>query len=278
MKRIIRSAISLVMVLIAACSEDNPVGPLQNDFAFPLEVGNKWQYNRIFTQFNIRSQNPNPSFSDTTLLGSATLEIVRKDTLRDSLETFVVAETGVNAGRTFESENYYNNTKDGLFFYAYSGAGLIIPKSTAQKRFLYKGRHFSSIAEISRFLQQVVTTAASTDSLIFEEPPLKSLQYPLRVDLEWVYRKAGAPFGIRKKVVGTENVKTPAGEFNCVKIQWLIDVVNDVEFFDFISSEGLIERSITVHDVQVVDEQNPDGIGVIIDTRDESVLSDLDLQ
>jgi hypothetical protein len=73
----------------------------------------------------------------------------------------------------------------------------------------------------------------------------------------------------------------PAGNFDCVKMQWLYDLNQDGEwdddiiFFDYLCGQGIIKRSILVKDLMIVNE-NFELVG-LADSRAESVLLWLNL-
>ena len=273
--------IGLFLVTMLGCSkDDNPVDLGDNDFVYPLTVGNKWEYSRAFSIFNFRSDSTDSTPGDT-IFATSSIEIVRTDTLLDSIECFVLQEVFTEQEDTFVDESYYSNEEDGLYHWAYNGAGYAIPKTIAGKRIYFKGRYFSSVREISRFVERAIAKRiVMSDSIYYEDPPLQSLAYPLSDGLQWTY--AGNPWRHDKKVVGEENVTVAAGTFRCYKIQRLIDLDDngewddDIEFYDYMSSQGLIERDALFKDMIWVNER---GLGLgIFDSRDKYELTGLNLK
>lgn len=274
----------LFMFILLNCSEDkNPIGSEDNNFIYPLKIGNRWEYTREILVY-FRADTSQVTAVDDTISSISTIQIVRTETLTGFIRTYVFNESLVGEeGCSFESESYYNNQEDGFYLYAYRGPGYIIPKSSVQKRIYFKGRYFRDIREIISFIEKAIPNKYTrSDSLIYEDPPLKSLPYPLEIGKQWVYREVGNPWRIDKKVLGKENVTVPAGEFNCYKIQWLIDLddngewENDMEFFDYICTKGLIRRHILFKDLGWTDEEG-NQIGKF-DVEEDSQLSSVHLK
>jgi hypothetical protein len=277
------SKMFVVLALLAAlpaCSDD-PAGP-GDGFVYPLQLGNKWEYAREFSSFNFRPDTTAVAIADTTILSTVSIEITRTEKLPGSITASVLYEKLVEGDRVVqESESFYANQEDGLYFYRYKGAGHVIPKRSADRRIYFKGRYFRSAREVVSFLEK---TVAGSDSMIVEDPPLKALPYPIEVGAQWVYRREGKPWRIDKKVVAEgEKVKVPAGEFESYKIQWLHDIDQDgewdpdVQFFDYVSPQGLIKRDILLKDLVWVGPDGPEPIGKF-DTRDVSQLTRVNLE
>lgn len=270
--------IALLGLMLNSCSSDNPVQD-EGEFTYPMKVGNRWQYHREIAMFNFRPDSGHVSFDDTTFLSSSVVEVIRTDLLRDSINTFVFRENLTENGRTFAGETHLNNKADGMYYYAYTGAATVTPlKASLRPRLLFKGKGFISAGELLRLIEKGrPAVSIQSDSLRFEEPPLRSLIYPLQIGTQWNYRAAGSPWRYDKKVVGKESLKVPAGSFSCMKVQWLIDVSDDgmfdddIEFFDFIANSGLVRRSILIKDVALTNESSPERIG-LIDIKEDAQL------
>ena len=107
---------------------------MTEDFAFPLKIGNKWEYAITFSTFNIRGDTAGINFLNTTIVANVVLETVRKDTLQNGVKTFVFHETQTFENLSLESETYYNNEVNGLFLYARSGEHATLLKSVRKGR------------------------------------------------------------------------------------------------------------------------------------------------
>ena len=277
--------VSIGFLLFLSCSDDSSVDP-EELFKYPLEIGNKWTYSTEVYSFNFRFEDPNVDTSSFAfrLNGVQTAEIIRKETLLDSIEAHVFSTTLVENGITGQSQHYINNKEDGLYHYAYMNIGatrIIVPKKTNVGKIRFNGRTYSSINEIREDVKSSFSKLANnnSDSLIIESSPLQRIKYPLSEQVsEWIYRNSGEPFIIAKKYIGRETITIPSGEYNCYKLQWLYDFNNDnvwddhIQFFDYISEKGLIKRSILFENVTL---DNPDGSSGSFNSIEEIILTDV---
>ncbi len=277
---------SLTLILIIVFSslsckkDDNPVVSELGSFQYPLAIGNQWDYQRTFSVENFRSDSAGANISiDTSITHSVHMEIVRKEVLHNSIETYVLQEIIIENAYRFIDETYFANQDSGLYFYAYNYGGIMIPKATTNKKFIFKGRAFSTVKDITSYITKAIPSNYSlVDSLTYEIPPLASLKYPLKSNSEWTYRYSGTR--IDKKVIGLEQINVRGGKFTCYKIQWLYDMNNDTKwdddiiFYDYVCEKGLIQRSIFLKDIIVASEESPEGIGKV-DVKDESILTHL---
>lgn len=277
--------IGLFTVTTGCDKDDNPVGPNNNeDFVYPLQVGNQWEYSRISSTFNFRPNTSNNNqLSEGTTTSSVMIQITKNETINDSVETCVLQETVTGNNRTFVDESCYANRDSGLYFYAYHGSGNVIPKALHHNQILFKGRYFNNVREIISYITKAVPgNYVMNDSLTYEIPPLLSLKYPLEKGSQWTYRYPGQPWRIDKKITGDKKVRVPAGTFVCFKIQWLYDMDhdnewdNDIVFYDYVCEKGLIKRSVLIKNQMLTGEDGPEPIG-LIDSMDESVLTGLSL-
>ena len=226
------------LIYFVGCSKlQNPVQPIGGDMIYPLAIGNEWSYVRLFSVLNYRPFQPNVTPPrDTTIFGRDVVRITRQDTLHDSISTFVLLDILYEDARSFPSEAYFNNKEDGLYFYAYKNANHAVPKATLSRKIHFKGRYFNSISEITSLITNVGWSNNSTDdSIRFENPPLKSLPRVYRIGDQWTYRENGKPFRIDKKIVGKELLQTHGGNFECYKVQWLIDFDDNGQWDEEIS-------------------------------------------
>jgi len=287
MKDLFRNlTIFFLLTAIFRCSKDYNLIDPSSDYFYSLKIGNKWEYTGEFYAFNFRPDTAGVTFPSDTILYNSVVEIVRTAILHGSIKTYVLLERLEENDRYFEGESYFNNREDGLYLYAYQGSVHAIPKPLAlnEKRIYFKGRYFSHIREIARFIEKVIPFGYETsDSLYYEDPPLQSLKYPVQIGSQWVYRKVGNSWRIDKKILGKERIGVSAGEFNCYKIQWLYDVDNngewddDIEFFDYICSDGLIRRDILMKDL-IWGELDPDKSSGKFDVKEEFQLTNFHLE
>ena len=274
----------LTIIFITGCDKD-PTGPRGSGFIYPLKVGNQWEYDRTFSTFNFRPDSSNDDqYNDINITSSVIIEIIRREPTPDSIDVFVFQETLNENDRPLVSNSFYANLDSGLYFYGNSGPAYVTPKASLNNRFLFKGRYFNNIREITSYITNAVPKnyILIGPSMSENPPPLQSLKYPIYIGSQWTFRNSGNPWLIDKKIINYEKVTVPVGSFVCIKVQWLFDIDTDnvwdedIIFYDYICKKGLIKRSIVFKDIIATGELNPEPLG-LIDVRDESILTKLTL-
>jgi hypothetical protein len=230
-------------------------------FEYPLEIGNRWVYSTeiIWTNFEPDSMEDEIDPPETS---SALCEVIGKQILLDSVETVVLGTTEQTSRYQYVSHHFYRETEEGLFILAYQNAGsaIIHPKSENKKRIHFKNKQFESIHQLSNFMQQALPEQRIvSDSLIYEDPPVQTLKYPLEPGSQWTYRYDFAPWRIDKTVIGKTTLSLDIGVFECFHIKWLYDWDQngvwdeDLSIDDYIGKEGLLKRTVTFLNVGYVD-------------------------
>ena len=236
-------------------------------FFYPLAVGNRWEYAGWLILFNFQPAGlANYRYPDTMYKNSI-VEITRLERLLGSVPIHVFHETVVVEGLTpgndtFHTDHYFAGTEDGLYYYGSSGTVVTgaVPLKIRPGEFIsFKGRRFDSVKEILDLLSASVQAFEKIEVSANDEYPLKSLQYPLEVGSQWVYRGPRDFWLIHKRVTDWQSIDVPAGDFDCFEIQWLYDMDedsqwdDDIEVFDYISGIGLVKRSITIRGLVMLD-------------------------
>ncbi len=285
--------ILFLLLLIISCKEDdNPITTDEDQFLYPMEVGNKWEYDRHFAMFNFRPIDSldYPRYDDSIhYYSKIVVEVVREETILDTVEAFVFqsSESSSLSIQNFWSEHYYANRKDGLFLYGYklTGGGVNgLPKITNSEKIVFKGKEFNSVDEIIQTLDLILPKVYNiySDSIYYEDPPIKVLKYPFETANEWIYRPPNQPFAISKRVLGKENMELFSRTFVCSKIEWLYDLDSNDEWdeeisvIDFVADEGLIKRTFFVKDLVITTVASPDSNGYF-DSSEEIILTNTNL-
>ena len=252
-------ALLLISLSIITCgcifSNDNNENT-KKSFTFPLKVGNRWEYSGELKFFNFNPDTMAVAFGDTLHKSTIIQEIVRTETLLDSIDTYVFHETHTyeNYG-VFETNAYYHEKETGLYRVAYDRGSKLSLKPAVKEKIYFKGRCFSSVSEITAWIQDMLPRAKTvSDSLIYEYFTRQSLKYPLEEGSQWVYHNSN--WRIDKRVEGKEKVIVPAGTFTCYKIRWLYDFDGDEEWdddigmTDYICSKGLVRRYLLIEGIE----------------------------
>jgi hypothetical protein len=271
--------LSMLAAILFSCefssdSNDN----LPGNFEYPLKIGNVWEYERVFEQFNFRPDSLRNIFPETKYVSRSFVEVKKDTTLQDSLQCKIVQEKITEERQDFLSWGYYANKTEGFYEYAYKtgGGGLTMPKQRTDFEYNIAGISFRNIRDASDYFEKHLPVYANlNDTLIYWDPKRKVLKYPPEIGEEWILYQ-GVPFTIHKKIIGRELVSTVTGNYNCYKIQWIYSGVTNINviFYDYICEKGLIKRSILFKDVVVSSDDNPEGIGYM-DSSDETVLTDI---
>jgi len=260
-----------------------------NEFTYPLAVGDRWEYRYTSIGFNYRPDSLR-YYYPWNYTGAATVEIVRPDTLGDTLVTYVFHTSMAINDTVYESDHYMNNTADGFYLYAYNNSNMVAPtKSWLRSKGglnIYAGLGVPGgpVDLDWAFNDGLSGGPGPGDSLYYESPPVQSLAYPLDVGRQWTVREhnpSGLPWRIDKKIVDYGPQRVPAGTFDCFTIQWLWDIDNDgnwdtgYEGYDYVAPQGLIKRVIIVHDLFATSYNGPSGLFDVIETIE---LTDLNVR
>jgi len=253
-KVLILSIIILAVICIIGCEDDTDKPNM--DFIYPLTIGNIWQYETTFT-LDYDSLATYNGLNDTILYHTGSVEIIANEVIFDSLEVFNFSSIMNENGNIFTGNKYYNNSDDGLFCYAYTEISNISPKTTNNVYIKFNNKIFNNVREIFNYIENdAIDNQFSKDDSIYYNL-LKTLEYPLEEDNQWIYKDSMIPFRIDKKIIGWEEVDVPAGEFICWKIQkeyYDITWSNDITFYDYISQDGLVKRFHQVRNLECIDE------------------------
>ncbi len=179
----------LTIIFITGCDKD-PTGPRGSGFIYPLKVGNQWEYDRTFSTFNFRPDSSNDDqYNDINITSSVIIEIIRREPTPDSIDVFVFQETLNENDRPLVSNSFYANLDSGLYFYGNSGPAYVTPKASLNNRFLFKGRYFNNIREITSYITNAIPKnyILIVSSISENPPPLQSLKYPINIGSQWTF-------------------------------------------------------------------------------------------
>lgn len=273
MKHIKILLLIIFLISIQSCkNSSNPITPINNNFIYPLKIGNKWNYNASSVYSNIVPDSVKNRFKNESI--DLQVSIVR-DTILNSIQVYEMKE---ESSEYPDYYGYYSNKVEGFFKYGYNqGGSLVLPKAGIVKRFSYKGFTFNTIKEFIDHQEKYIKLAKIfNDSIIFYEQPRMIYQYPFEIGKEWIF--SSSILKINKEVIGKENVSTNVGVFECFKIQWKYDFnsdgVTDDDFiyYEFVSSKGLLKTEIMMKNITIASIENPDSIGHL-DLKYERILT-----
>lgn len=254
--------------------EESPgsVHPAQASFHYPLEVGRKWHYyGEFYTSDPL-----------TRITRSSEVQVADFIVLPSHTRGYRLHEVMIENNEEYVSDTYFSNEEDGFYHHGYEGGSFASPlkgtlNGVSHEQYRFNGRTFNSLTELLAQLKGNGLTASSKslNEPCFYDPPLRSIEFPPKVDHQWNFRPAGEPFLIDKRIVGYGPITVIAGTLHAFEIEWLYDIDADgaydenIRFTDYISGEGLVKRRIELFDIErLVD-------GKIINTLDVADLWEL---
>jgi len=259
---IIWSLVLATMLGLFSCNDSSsPVISINDDFVYPLSIGNSWSYDATMSYSNISPDSIKDNFSDFT---AKLIVSVTKKQLIDTLNVFEIKEEGDEFAEAFA---YYSNEDNGFLKHAYSYTpDIILPKTNSMKRFNFKEIYFNNIPEFIKKLKKTsILSKIFNDSIVYYEQPRVIFSYPLEVGNEWEF--STSYLKIFKEIIGKETINTGFGNYSCYKIQWKYDldsdgiVDDDFIYYEYLSSKGIIKRTLTIKKVAIMTIENPLGVG-----------------
>ena len=255
---------------------------------YPLSIGNTWDYTRNWNTYSYSDTACYPhQYEDTSTYSSdISVTVTQKVLLKDSFETFEIVGIENSTMGMNTVKRYYKNNNDGLYIYAYmSGGPIILPKKQSGNSIVFKGLKFNDFHQLSDFVQQAMPhLSILSDSIYYEEPPLKALQYPIEIGDQWTYREENDDTGrMDKKVIDRKDVELSIGTFECYEIKYIYDMDHDGEWdddiwiSDLISKKGLIQRTITILGIRNTTTSG-DSTDRYFDSIDTYTLNDLNVE
>ncbi|HMQ67910.1 MAG TPA: hypothetical protein PKA90_02920 [Ignavibacteria bacterium] len=225
-----------------------------NDFKYPLNLNSYWYYGTRNFIFDLRPDSINIYFTTDTLYGYGNAKI-NKDTVVNSDTLTQIRNVHSLSGHPNSSVELFRQTDSGLVRAAYySNASNFGPfRQMNNLIFSINGNNFSDLNELLGFVKNENYQADT--SLIFDDPPITVLKYPLTLNTEWEMINS-ATLSINKRYVNFENVTVNAGTFYCLKIRKDFSFNKAIQdtgivYYDYFSESGMIKRDILIKDVNV---------------------------
>jgi len=275
MKKIITFWISVCVILLGiySCNDSsNPALSINNDFVYPLEIGNRWSYNASMRYSNVSPDSLKDQLSDYAM--DISVSVTRKIFI-DTIEVYEMKEESEKYTGAYA---YYSNKEEGFLKYAYSNSpDVILPKTNGRKTYSFKGISFNNISEFIINLEKINSLSKTlNDSIIYFAQPRVIYSYPLEVGSEWDFSISNIK--IVKEVIEKETINSSFGNYSCFKIQWKYDFDNDgivdddFIYYEYLCSKGIMKRTLTLKNVAISTVQNPGGIS-FADVKIEQTLT-----
>jgi len=250
--------------LLHCFGEANPLEGLKRLHEYPSTEGTYWDYSRVLQFKKVFPDSLKDLFGDTLFSEYVTVKCMGKRKLLDLIDTFLLVEgptDSIHGNGTIYGKSYYANQQDGMYLHGHMGTGMSMPKNTAPS-LKFSERYFLDINDLLTQLSvnRIFPVSPGLDSVHLEVPPKKVLQYPIKIGAFWIYRKSGDPFKIAKKITGQDFITVKAGNYVALQVKWLYDFNEDgewdedIEIVDDYADIGLVKRTISLRNLQIIDE------------------------
>jgi len=283
---ILRREISILficIILLLSCIFDANNEETDDDFIYPLKVGNRWDYIREWNLYYYGDTTFVKGYADTVRFSyNGYSSVIDKVDLDNHYNLYKVIGVEYEEAEAYTLICYYKNTADGLYMYAYEMAGgpNILPKKSSRSGVYFKGIHFDSFNQLSHYIQlNTPSYTINSDSITFEEPPLKTIQYPIEIGDQWTYREPNKPWRMDRVVVSREYLNIEMGEFDCYTLKFIYEIDDDGEWdgdiwmTDYISRQGLVKRETYFLGITETTVDNPVEMGRKLDAIDTYTLT-----
>lgn len=284
-KKVFIVLILLFTIVACSCNDENvsnsSVDSQENNFTYPFELNSFWYYGTRNFVSNFRPDSLRNIFGSDTLTGYGDARFIR-DTIIGNDTFRVLRNNHADEGHSHATYELYKQTDSGLVRYAsYSNGNNFGPfRAGSDTKFTFNGKDFNSLNEIFncyKYDANIFKDNTSGDTtLIFDDPPVNSLKYPISENLMWDFFNNNN-VKITKKYLNFENVNLLGKSYHCIKIQrqWYFDnsEIPDkkLNYYDYFSKEGMVKRDFLIKDIAV--NNNLGQVIGYIDAKEESFLN-----
>ena len=227
---------ALVFLLIAGCEKSNdPAGEVSS---INLSVGSAWTYQWQVEQYSSSGQLEWDTTSQFIVVVSAVNQSV------GPYQGLTLLEARDREDPSGTTEIWYSQTNDRLTEVAYRSAEntpIVFPKGNGTLPMT-----ISAPAPVSPFVQPYalqwgMPPSARSDSIQIRTDPRVVYVYPLAGGNSWV--SFTSPFLQERTVEGYEEIVAPAGRYYSARIRTTLPAIApDLDWIDFVSSQGLVKR------------------------------------
>jgi hypothetical protein len=257
--------------------------------SYPLQLGNRWVYERIAYFHNIRMNDSSSAIPRDTIRSSIIVEVIgytqlprQPQTPGDLIPVTVLRQMESEIApipHSLQGFQYMTQDSSALYLHGYIAAGTpALPKGNRSPiEFAFHGRIFSSIQEVFIFKAEG-PVHPQVDSLIREFPPLTALQFPLAEGNSWTFRPIGRPWRIDKQVGSVHRDNVIGKQISDFDVRWLYDMNgdgkwdDDIRLVDQISNQGLMRRTIELTNVGITNMVDPNPVGLADYTEKITVI------
>jgi hypothetical protein len=260
-------SIAAFLVFISGCKkDDNPADPALVGSISGLTSGKTWMYAWSATDSDTAGQ----VISTTT--DTVSVRVASTDDTLGSYQHLIRLDAQSIPRPRGIARLWYQLAGNSLVEIAYSNVGaspIAWPKRSAQSA-LETMKEPPVFSLWPKTVIALVRSQGLADSILFRDEARVVYEFPLSVGKTWT--SFTVPFLQIREVVGAETVECAGKSYECAKIKTTDPTVDPtMEFFDYISSEGLVKRQVKLSSI-VSFSDNPDGPGQTVSVSESLVL------
>ncbi len=217
---------------------------------FPVQVGNSWEYRRIFSV--IISDTVNHDTSEYILIDSLHEEFKDIDNLA-GWECYRLLHLLFDQGHTYPETRWYAHPDTALLWIANSRGDIsrIVEGEKFNNKILCKG---TTSFDSPHALQQYLYNVRYKNFLSFNfdttycSPPKKLFAFPLTINKYWVAMTD--PWLEEREIIEEDSVTVPAGTFNSLRLKITSDWMEEFDLWHkWISDEGIIKDTLYIRGI-----------------------------
>jgi len=245
------AAVCLALLFVSASCGDKHKDK-NEQFAYPTQPGTTWYY----TITSVRSFDTADVFDWS---GHVTVSIVEPDTSPGLTQAVQFRSVSTIMGPVSEGSWFYRPASDGLYLVANCGSTssfVMTPK-----------RAVGAIDPLAQFADIVCPdmlgiAGCGEGAVDFLPDEPAAIRYPWRVGNRWAFRSpTEVPFHIYKSVIRFGKVSVPAGTFDCYRLRWEYEALDELRIEDDVADCGLVCRRTIMDSVLYTDYEHPEGNG-----------------
>jgi hypothetical protein len=253
------SLIIFCCFIFYSCSKDDVITPATDtstNFKYPFSLTSNWFFTTTqhYTFHPDSVRNYLPGIDTAVESGYA---IWKNDTVINGITARVLRSNHTSTSHAYNTTESYIQTDSGLVNVSFNldyGPSFGPYRPMPHIEFRYNGKSFNSLTELFAFF-----TRENFQDNASELNLVNCIRYPIAENTEWYFRTLSPnPLQIqRKKYIGYGQVSSPAGTYNCIKIQRRNYInggtVLDTNYvsYDYYSKIGMLKRNYLIKNVGV---------------------------
>lgn len=242
-----------------SCSKDDVITPAidtSTNFKYPFSLNSNWFFTTTqhytFRPDSVRNYLPG---IDTSV--ESGYAIWKNDTVINGITARVLRSNHTSTSHAYNTTESYIQTDTGFVNVSFNidyGPSFGPYRPSDFIKFVYNNKTYNSLPELFAFL-----TGENIRDNSAEQNLVNCIKYPITENTEWYFRTLSPnPLQIqKKKYLSYEQVSSPAGTYNCIKIQRKNYInggtVLDTNYvsYDYYSKVGMLKRNNKIKNVEV---------------------------